>query len=330
MEENQGQSSPKTQRRSGVWGVLLLLLLLYVGGGAYYYLDNAAKAKQKRAQTAEIQSLKREKERLAAEVDRLAGELNAKIAESSADKDEIKRLKEQLITKEIILSNLGGAKNAETLKKQISELERIKKVLQSRLDSVTADSQKLSLLVDSLKRENEILVALNRNLRMAVPAQSDSMQRAERQRIVSSASPDTLAKKVQKKSLVGSSKLNAFKIEVVKKKDRLTVKARRAVEIKVSFEVISDLEGQRPIYLVVADAKGEPIKDPSAKKAKIFVEGEPKEITYHSMIKIDFGKGTTKTGFGYKPSEKLLQGNYKLLIYTDDALLGYAEFRLER
>jgi cell division protein FtsB len=327
-EEKQEQPDNQPEKRSsrGLVFLLVLLFLLNSVGGVYYYFDSNQKAALRKAQKAEIDQLSAEKEKLALEVEKLTGQVKEKAGNETLVKEEVVKLKEQLLKKNQTISSLGG-KDVQILRQQIAELQRVKAALQSKIDSATTQGSKIKLLVDSLKTENEILLALNKNLRRALPEQVDSLRKSQE---LATKKKDSLAKDPSKpRVVIGNSKTNGFRVEVIRKKDRLTVKARKTKVLKVSFQVISELEGQRPIFMVVADSKGQPIKDESAKKTKVFLEGEPKEIVYHGTTKVDFGKGNAAVGFDYNLSEKLLKGTYKFMVYSEDALLGYAEFRLE-
>ncbi len=329
--ENEKQQEPEVveKKKGSSKGLIVLLVLLFLfnaAAGVYYFFDSNQKAALRKAQKAEIEQLTAEKEKLTADVEKLSGEIRAKAMQSENSEQELKKLKEQLAKKTQIISGLGG-KDVQVLRQQIADLQRVKSVLQSKLDSASIAGTRFQLLMDSLKTENEILLALNKNLRRAIPEQVDSLAK-----VAQKSKADSLGVRepaLKPRVLIGKTKTNAFRVEVIRKKDRLTVKARRTRELKVSFQLISELEGQRPIYMVVADSKGQPIKDESAKKAKIYIEGEPKEITYHGTTKIDFGKGNVTTSFNYSVNEKLLKGTYKFMVYSEDALLGYSEFRLE-
>ena len=123
---------------------------------------------------------------------------------------------------------------------------------------------------------------------------------------------------------------SSFKVELVKRNDKLTSKARRARDISVSFdlaEVAESFHGPNKLYLVITDENGKAIESDTPTKVTIAAPSQNVDIIAQQTKSVVLQE-TQRFSFNYKLEERLKSGNYVAAIYCDKGLLGAASFRL--
>ena len=83
----------------------------------------------------------------------------------------------------------------------------------------------------------------------------------------------------------------------------------------------------RPLYLVVTDDKGTPIKDSNPIQAKVVVNGQDMDIQAVKVQEVNIEE-SQRLSFSHDLEEKLTTGYYRVAVYTDIGLLGASSFRL--
>jgi len=134
-----------------------------------------------------------------------------------------------------------------------------------------------------------------------------------------------------KRLTLANFKATAFRVEVEKKrKSKLTSKSRQAKKVVISFdvtEVPDQYQGVRPLYLVISDETGTPIKAKNPVNAQVTVNSQRMDIIAVEAKEIDI-TSNQRLSFTHDLEEKLRKGFYRILIYTDIGLLGSNSFRL--
>ena len=84
----------------------------------------------------------------------------------------------------------------------------------------------------------------------------------------------------------------------------------------------------RPLYLVVTDDKGTPIKTENPIQAKVNVNNQAMDIIAVKVQEVDIIENQ-RLSFTHQLEDKLRAGYYRVAVYTDIGMLGAASFRLQ-
>lgn len=121
-----------------------------------------------------------------------------------------------------------------------------------------------------------------------------------------------------------------FRIDIEKKNDKLTSKARQAKEINVQFNldnVPSEKFGKHDIYLAVTDIYGKTITQIPSTMVSISTPNEPLKVEVADIQSVDL-KQKQSIEMSFQPEERLSAGEYNLMVYSDAGYLGSTGFRL--
>lgn len=309
----------KTDQNSGpvrTYALVVTLLLLLAGGLSVSYWKKAGSlAAESGAQASELGVLLAEKEKLEVHLDSLQMALNLVRSENEnlegkanssdaiiAEKDaQIRKLKNQ------------NSRQIKDLKAQVEGLKKTKTEYETILAMLRAENEQLKAENAQLKAENSGLRDNNTQLNAKVDGLAQQ-----------------LADQIRK-TQSAQFKASAFRVEVERRNDKLTAKAKKARAIAISFDladVPEAYQGLQKIYLVIADENGKPIA--SANPAKVSVHAPTGEIPIiaQQTRAVNLAQ-TQRLAFSYKPEEKMRSGNYVAAVYCDHGLLGASSFRLQ-
>ncbi|MCW5924428.1 MAG: hypothetical protein KIS77_19070 [Saprospiraceae bacterium] len=291
-----------------------ILLLLALGTTAFFWQKSNSLGSENKRLIAETQALELEKATLEASLDSLTlsydnlraehEDLRGKEASSAtliAEKDAaIKKIKAQ------------SKRDLESLRKQVEDLRRIKIEYETLISALRSEN-------DQLRAENERLAGENSQLRGENADLSGQV--------------GSLAKQLEeqiRKTQSAKFKATSFRVEVERRNDKLTTRAKRAREILVSFDladVPQEYQGAQKLYLAITDDKGRPVPSANPIKASVEAPTGPVAIIAQQVKAVAVGN-TQRLSFSYKFDEKIKPGNYVVAIYCDTGLLGAASFRL--
>ena len=133
-----------------------------------------------------------------------------------------------------------------------------------------------------------------------------------------------------RKTQSASFKASAFRIELVRKGDKQTSKAKKTREILVSFDLIDvppTYQGLQKLYMVITDEHGNPISADNPTKATVYAPTGPVEISAQ-LVKIVGIESTQRLSFSYELEDALISGKYVVSIYSEKGLLGASSFKL--
>jgi len=195
--------------------------------------------------------------------------------------------------------------------------------LKSRIDDLLKLKMALEIAIADLRAENERLKSLNRQLSTDLAS-----ARIENEAL------ENLNHSIQeemKQLSLANLRATAFQIEVEKRGPKLTANAKRARKIRVSFD-LTDVEAPyrtiRPLYLVLTDGKGVPVKTSKPIIAKINVNGQEMDVQAVKEQKVSIEENQ-RLSFTHEIDKKLPSGYYRMAVYTDIGLLGASSFRLQ-
>jgi S-adenosylmethionine synthetase len=98
----------------------------------------------------------------------------------------------------------------------------------------------------------------------------------------------------------------------------------------VSFDLVNvpdEFQGVRPVYLVITDDKGTPIRIANPINAQVQINGAAMDIQAVSTREENIAENQ-RLSFNHDLEEKLRSGYYRVAVYTDVGLLGASSFRL--
>lgn len=192
------------------------------------------------------------------------------------------------------------------------------------LKGLAKEVSALKLLRDQLQAEIADLKEANFNLKQANEQIGQAIALLEAEN------------KALKEKLKNTAVLRAgnFRIDVLRKNtQKQTVKARRTRVVAVSFdlpETSMASMGKTKVYLVLTSPNGQPVSDGKETAKTVYPEGVKTEITPSATHEADLGKGPQRLTITFEPTENMVEGIYKVALYTDEIYLGNSQFRLMR
>jgi hypothetical protein len=303
------------QRNTRAFTAVYILLLLAACGLAFFFWrksDNAGMENNRQA--AELQALELEKSMVERELDSLTisylniRQENEDLRGKESASTELVNQKEAAIRK----IKAQNRRDLQALRKQVEELRRIKIEYETVIATVRSENEQL-------REENRVLTGENVQLRDENSSLSGQMQ--------------GLAKQLEeqiRKTQSARFKASSFRVEVARKSDKLTARAKKARGIFVSFDLADVPEpyrGPQKLYLVVTDDKGRPVFSDNPVKTTVQAPTGPVAITYQQVKQVMIND-TQRLSFTFNLDERLRAGGYVVAIYCDAGLLGASSFRL--
>lgn len=302
-------------QNSRIYGILVTVLLLLAAGlGFFFWQKSKNYLVENQKIEVERQQLETAKIGIENELDSLATAYSTLRTENESLQGRITSTAALIAQKEAQISQIkaASAKDIQALRDQVASLEKTKIEYETIVTALRTENE-------DLKKENSRLTGENAQLKGANTELSGQVQ--------------DLAKQLEeqiRKTQSASFKATSFRVELERRNDKLTTKARKAREIFVSFD-LADVpqvyQGQQKLYLVITDDKGTPIICQSPVKTTVFAPSGPVEIVAQQVKEVVL-ENTQRQSFNYKFDERLKSGSYVAAIYCDKGLLGVSSFRL--
>ncbi len=307
--------------------VLAILLLITLGSTAYLGQVKTELTKDNQMLTEDVSMLQETRDELMDDISNLQDDFDALLSsnDSLAILFEHKTNQVEAKDKEIKQIKKDFAKDAAGINDEIKQLRNIKK--------------ELNLIVGQLKSENEQLKISNANLTKSNVTLNNQLAASEAKNKELLLNISDLKQingdleTEQSKLMAESTRAANILVDIRKKGDKPTSSARRAREIKVSFDVKSlpkDKLGEHNIYIVLSDVKGIPVKvlNPIEAAIKSNSAGQTQAIIAQQMIRANLFE-SDRLQFQITPVKgSLHKGYYRAVIYADWGLLGGAQFNL--
>lgn len=302
-------------QNSRVYGIIVTVLLLLSAGLGWFFWQKSKKVlAENELRKNEITALVDEKSKIERELDSLSVSYANVRTENENLQGKVSSTAALVEQREIVIKQIKAqsAKDLESLRAQVAELQKSKTEIET--------------IVKVLREENEQLKAENQRL-------TGENQQLKGEKDQLSAQMSDLAKQLEeqiRKTQSATFKATSFRVELERRNDKLTVRARKAREIMVSFDladVPQNFQGPQKLYLVITDEKGNPIKSENPTKATVFAPAGTVEIMAQQVKAVNL-ETMQRLSFNYKFDERLKSGNYVVAIYCDKGLLGASSFRL--
>jgi peptidoglycan hydrolase CwlO-like protein len=302
-------------QNSRIYGIIVTVLLALAAGLGFFFWQ---KSKNYLAETQRIESerqdLEKQKTAIEASLDSLSTAYSDLRTENENLQGKVTSTAAIIEQKEIVIKQIkaASAKDVDALRDQVASLQKTKIEYETIISTLQNENAQL-------KAENERLAGENTDLKG---------QKTELEGKVTD-----LGKQLEeqiRKTQSATFKATSFRVELERRNDKLTSRARKAREIFVSFDladVPEPFHGAQKLYLVITDDKGNPIVSSNPTKTTVYAPTGPVEVMAQ-MVKAVVLEKTQRESFNYKFDERMKAGNYVVAIYCDKGLLGASTFRL--
>lgn len=294
--------------------VVTALLIISAILGYFFWQKSRNMISESQERQATLDSLTQVKTTIESDLDSLSMAYSNLRTENESLQGKVTNTAAIIEQKEITIKQIkaSSAKNLEELRKQVADLQAAKREYET--------------IVTVLRQENEQLKAENARL-----TGENEQLKGEKQQL--SGQVTDLAKQLEeqiRKTQSATFKASSFRVEVERRNDKLTTKARRARELLVSFDladVPQPYQGPQKLYLVITDDKGVPIAAKNPTKTTVYAPTGPVEIMAQQVKQVVL-ESTQRMSFAHQLEDKLKAGNYVVAIYCDKGLLGASSFRV--
>lgn len=292
---------------------LIAIILLLITGGLgiwswmrYNNLDHLRQTESKQHESV-IDSLVQVKFDLTSNLD----QLQLAFTNLSADNDS---LAEQLAN----ATNIVAEKD--TIIRSIKAQNiREESALRAQVQQLQAITNRYETIIAILGQKNAALTAENARLRGT--SDSLSIQNSE------------LGKKLEaqiRQTMSAQYKATGFRVELARRNDKPTIRAKRTRELNISFELLrvpATYQGNQQLYLVITDDSGVPISSKNPIKATVKTEkGSVAIIAQATQLQNVIEN--QRIALNYQVEDRLKKGTYIVSVYSEKGLLGVASFRL--
>ncbi len=211
----------------------------------------------------------------------------------------------------------------------IKKIQTAAKSTENEMGSLRAQIQTLLNTKSLLESNIAAVQAQNDSLRARTGVLEANLQTASQENEALSSINNAIQAEVKNLTLANF-KASAFRVEVEKKKPKVTTKSKRARKLNISFDltnVPAEFQGVRPLYLVITDDKASPVQMETPIKAQVKVNGQPTDIMAAEAKETNI-IDSQRLAFTHELATKLNAGYYRVAVYTDIGLLGATSFRL--
>jgi chromosome segregation ATPase len=238
--------------------------------------------------------------------DTLSAELENKIAEVKNLTHQISKAKKQLAM---------SKENAKAIKVRMAKLEELKFALE------------VDIL--ALKEENSTLYITNESLLSALEDHEQDITLLNAKNATITQENQKLQQRLFTLAPAGI-KADNFIISAQQRNNKITTRAKRADEIKVTFNidnVPSDLQGKRDIYLVLTEFNGNHLENIETQTVKVQTRDTPIKVSAADIEHLNLTDRQQVT-MSFRPEDDLDPGTYNVLVYADNGFLGSTGLKL--
>lgn len=315
--KNQNDNSNAAKIAAIVLGLLFLCAVGYI-----FYLNGQLNEYQ--GKTANLNSTVEELNTEQATLEKELGELNVNYESTQAENVTLQQTVEEKVARiNSLKAQIGRVRKElaeskgdnETVKAELARLESIKAQLESSMANLETANSKLAASENRLTGELTTMKGMVDDLNEQVAELSSSNNKME--------------SRLMKIAPAGY-RADEFRIDMEKRNDKLTAKARKIREINVMFnldDVPTEKQGAHKVYVAVTDIFGNPVEGIATTTVNIPAPNENLKVQVAAEQDLDL-KGEQKVEFSIQPESKLSAGEYSLMVYSDSGYLGSTGFRL--
>lgn len=294
----------RKSKESTVAFIVTLLLVLATGVAIYYFSANSANEQDLVSEKVRNEKLLSEKLLLAKEVDQLKSDIAGYKGKNSDLDKKLAGIESQLKQKEKQMTDLNkyhqGA--VSDFKKQLSELQQIREQLNK---EIARQNDQLA----ALKKENNTL----KDAIASIEGEYDELK--SRNNMLTQIISDN------------------YGVEAHRKKDKLTINAKRTKEIELGFDVPAEMSEN--LSFTITSPEGKQLSS-----------NQSKTITYAVLSDFEFSDETATASLSgglsekeikskkhvvltYKPETRLNRGLYQISIFSEGTHIGSSVIRLK-
>lgn len=289
--------------------ILLMLLTATLGiwsWSRYSHLSNLRQEENKQHETV-LDSLLQVKAALESNLDQLQSSFTDLSTQNDTLAQQLASATNIIAEKETVLQEVKSRNTREeaSLRAQVQRLQTIK--------------DRYETIIAVLNQKNAALTEENARLRGTTDSLTQQVSELGRQ----------LETQIRR-TLSAQYKATGFRLEMHRRNDKPTLRAKRTRELNVLFDlnqVPPSYQGNQQLYLVITDDKGIPIETKNPIQATIKTEKGSVAIIAQATQQqnvID----NQKVALQYKLEDRLKKGTYIVSVYSEKGLLGVASFRL--
>lgn len=273
--------------------IAVVIVIAALIGTGIFYSSNKSLTRNLNVEKLKTERMLSEKLELQKEIETFRNQINSLTGKNTELDQLLAETSQKLNEKEAQLSRIVRENGSiKTLKKELAELNQVKKDFVDQVANLNETIWKLNKEKDTL---NETIASL----------QKENKQLATNLDILSSITGDN------------------YLVESTKRKDRLTVMAKRTKKITMSFNVPENVVENISFKLTKPDGKQVDGKDNGI--AYRIVNGD-EDLT--ASISGGAIKVSKKIEMTYEPKEKSKPGIYKIEMYNDDKYIGACNVKL--
>ncbi len=298
-----------------LWAIVATILLLLTSGSSIWLWSKyRSLSGENTSQEQQLESLLMEKALLDRQIDSLNFAYASVRSENDSLQGSVARSEHLVAEKSAQLEKLRkkDTRDLKELRVQVAALQNAKTEMETVVTLLRSENEQLKAENARLAGENDTLKSQNAQLDQQV---SDLSRKLEDQ---------------IRKTQSAKFKATAFRVEVERRGDKLTTRAKKVRALDVSFDladVPENFQGLQKLYLVIADDRGTPIASANPIRVTVDAPSGPVQIVAQQAKAVAIGP-TQRLSFSFKLDEKLKKGSYVAAIYCDLGLLGVSSFRL--
>ena len=264
------------------------------------YRNNSLLTEDIKAEKIRTESLSGEKASLNKEIDKLKKELASLNSDNKELDKAVKEAQYRLLEKEAQIAKLS--KDNAVIPSLRKELESIRKI-----------RQELIAQLESLKKENSMMGTEISELNRTIAG-----LRKENQE---------LHARTNEKPMMAYN----FRVEPVKSRnDKLTVKAKRAKKIKISFDVNSPKNLTGDVYLKIRSEKDKELEGQTILAYEMAEEMDDEQMMASTESLVISADEYKRFSVAFDPKDRLDAGVYYVSVFSGNNYLGSAQFKLRK
>ncbi len=281
------------QRERRITAIAVIILIAGLISTGIFYTVNRSQSKNLNDEKLKSEMMLSEKLALQKEIESFKTQVNSLTGKNTELDKLLAETSQKLIEKEAQLSRVVRENgNIKTLKKELADLNQMKKDFESQVLALNESIRKLNSEKDAL---NQTIASLK----------EENKQLAANYEILNSMTADN------------------YLVETTKRKDRLTVVARRTKKITVSFKVPENIVEDISFKIIKPDGKIVEGKD-NGVACRILNEDEGLVASINGgAIKV-----SKKIEMTYEPKEKQKPGLYQIEMYNGEKYIGTCNVKL--
>ncbi len=295
------------------------LFMLASAGAIYFVIQNNQMQRLAEMQKTDYENLDAVKQDLEGELHEIESSFTDKITEneelSATLQERVKEVEKLQWRLTDARSKLAvSTKENEEIKTRLTQLESIKKDLESDIDALA-------------KTNNELRLA-NAEIKVELEQTNEYTERLSAHISKMSRENDKLIKRLYQIAPAGFIADN-FIVSAEKRNDKLTSRAKFADEVRVQFDINNvpeEFRTNEELYLVVTQFDGRPLENIPTQTVKVAAQ-DPMVVKAADVEKIKLNS-RQHVEMSFQADKDLEAGLYNVLVYADHGFLGATSFQL--